>query len=490
MRDYDRKDITGLRNYLVSLIDAFIEQYGVRNWSDRNESDMGMLFLELAAGMSDMLDYYLDKQALENYLPTATVRRNLKRIVSLVDYQLMGPVPSRVPAVFELSRHMDFDFTIPKYFQVSYSRGRGNIYYATSEDILVPAGTTTIRADLLQGIVNEVNMTVADLTRNRKVTLDSTSVAQSSVCVFIGGEEWTRVDDVLIEDVFGRKFSVYEDIDDRPVVEFGYSYEDYLPKRGDGTTDIDAPVVIKFLNTAGAHGNVSAGKIDTIEGSLEVNGHDIASLMSVSNLQDSVGGRDREDMESARIMAPHVWHSERRMTTEADYRRFIEGIDGVQRAQVITWETDEGKYIYVPYQVSVYVLPDGDGLYTPKPEFLSAITEAISPYLWCSIDLYVLPAVIRDIDVKVLIDTGTDRHYNYSGLREEMELLFGDFFEKEKRSFGEKFTIGQLEAVARQSTLVNRVTILEPSSIVELERYEFPRLGNLEIEIKNGLVDE
>lgn len=492
MNDYDRKDITGLRNYLVSLIDSFMEHYGIRNWSDRNESDMGMVFLELAAGVTDMLNYYIDKQVLEDYLPTAKIRRNLKRIVSLVDYQLLGPIPSRTNALFTLDHHLDFDFVVPKYFQVSYDRpGKGNIYYATTEDITIPAGTRSFKVGLIQGITKSINMTVADLIKSRKVRLNDSNVAQGSVTVIIDGEEWTQVADVLIEDVFGKKYSVYEDIDDRPVVEFGYSWTEFLPEITDEVVPRDhqnVPVIIKYLCTEGSHGNITAGRIDTIESSLVVNDVDISSIMQVTNLSDSTGGQDREDMEVARIMAPHVWHSERRMTTKEDYQNFFERFEDVLKVKVVTWD-DKDSGIYVPYQVNAYVLPTGEG-YIPSPEFVAKLREAIKPYTWCSIDIYVLPPVLKNIDITVSVDTGTDRFYNYSGLQEEIEFNFSEFFEKERRNFGEKITIGQLESVARQSNLVNSVEILSPTSLIDLKPNEFPRLGTLNVEIKNGLIDE
>ena len=493
MNDYDRKDITGLRNYLVGLIDAFMENYGVRSWSDRNESDIGMVFLELAAGVTDMLNYYIDKQVLENYLPTAKIRRNLKRIVSLVDYQLMGPIPSTTTALFTLDHHLDFDFKVPKYFQVSYDRpGKGNIYYATENEILVPAGTRMFKANLIQGVAKSVNMTVADLIKSRKVLIKDNNVAQGSVSVNINNEDWTQVADVLIEDVFGKKYSVYEDIDDRPVVEFGYSWTEYLPEITDEVVPRDhqnIPVVIKYICTEGTHGNVSAGKIDTIESSLVVNDVDIASIMSVTNLNDSVGGQDREGTEVARIMAPHVWHSERRMTTAEDYKKFLERYENVFKVKIVTWNTKGSTIINVPYRVNAYVLPSGEG-YIPSSEFIGKLTEAITPFLWCSIDFRILPPVIHDIDISVKIDTGTDRYYNYSGLNDELHFFFNEFFEKERRSFGEKITVSQLEAVACQSTLVNKAEIISPTKLVELGPNEFPRLGTINIEIRNGLINE
>lgn len=480
LRDYTSRDITGLRNHLVSLIDKIYETYGMGGWTDRNESDLGMVFLELAAGVTDMLDYYVDKQALENYLPTVTARRNLKRIVDLVGYEMEGPKPSRTTAVITLERHMDFDFTIPKYFQVSYSRpGLGNIYYATATDAFVPAGSTAIRVALLQGIVRTVNLTASDLRRSRKLTVESSDVDTDSIILTIDGEEWERVPDVLVDDVFGKKYSVYEDIDDRPVIEMGYHWLEYLPD------DPLAPVEVKFLSTEGAHGKVSAGRIDTIESTLMAGGRDVSSFMKVSNLVNATDGYDREDMETARIRAPHVRHSKGRLTTLGDFEDFCGNIDGILKSKAIDWTVESGRWIGVPYQVSVYILPNDDDAYTFSDSFRQEVKDLMRPYLWCSIDLAVVSAVIRDIDIDITVTTSTEK-INVAGLRQELEEMYRDFFKKERRSFGEKFTVGQLENIAKQSNLVDTVTMEKPTSVIDLDPMEFPRLNDLNITIVGG----
>ena len=75
MKDYTRKDMQEIRKYLVSLVDELCEKYG-NYWTDRNESDLGMFFIELAAGIGDLLNFNIDKNALETFLPTAKQRKN------------------------------------------------------------------------------------------------------------------------------------------------------------------------------------------------------------------------------------------------------------------------------------------------------------------------------------------------------------------------------------------------------------------------------
>ena len=57
---YTGRDIQDLRDYLVNQVMSLTDQ-----WTDFNESDVGMVLIELIAGLGDMLGFYLDKQTLE-----------------------------------------------------------------------------------------------------------------------------------------------------------------------------------------------------------------------------------------------------------------------------------------------------------------------------------------------------------------------------------------------------------------------------------------
>ena len=477
LKDYTRKDISDIRAYLISLIDDLCNKYGTKSWTDRNESDLGMVFVELAAGVADMMNFYIDKQALENYLPTVVQRKNMKRILNLVNYKMRGPEPSRSVALFSLSNHFDFDFTIPKYFQLSYAReGTGNIYYATAEAVDVPAGVTEVQVPIVQGIVRTVNMSVADLMRFRTTTITNDNVANGSIVLTIDGTEWEQVPDVLVDDDFGTKYSVYEDINDQAVIEFGYSWKNYLP------ANLKAPVVLQYLTTEGAHGAVSAGNVNTIEDDLIANGRNIKERLTVTNLYDATGGADREDMEEARIKAPHIVKTKLKIATLEDYRSFAENIQGVYKAQAVDWNTGNGKFVTVPYKVNVYVVPEDELTLIPNMEQREYIYNQFFPYLWCSIELSILPPEIRNIDIIVRVTMNTDIS-NAPGLRSELEGKYRDFFSKNNRSFGETFTVGQIENIARESSFVDSVEVLAPTAPIELSEIEFPNLNNLDIEI-------
>lgn len=487
LKDYTRKDIAEIRQYLVDTIEK-IDNAGA--WTDRNESDIGMVILELMAGVGDMLNFYIDKQALENYLPTVTQRKNLKRILTLINYEMKGPVSAVCTGSINLTKYFGFDITIPKYFQVSYERkNQGNIYYATAQDCQILAGSTNTLVPLRQGIVVTINLQVADLMRTRILTINDTEVAYDSIVLTIDETEWTCVPDVLVDENYGEKYSVHENKDDQTYIEFGYHWREYLP------ADYRKPVQIKYLRTAGGSGAVKEGLIRTVESDLIVvdpkdpdeEEIDITDLIQVNNLEDATGGSDREDMDTARLKAPHIAKTRGLMTTLDDYQAFVDHYPGVYKSACVDWTVENSYFVDVPYKVDAYVVTNDKDVYDANKEFCSELKNAMKEHLWCSINFNVYPAEIVDIDLVVEVYTSTEMA-NRPGLKREVEDIYTDYFNKFNRSFNESFTRGKLEAlVADNSRLTDYVEVLEPDENIKLNEIQFPRLNKLDVYVRDAV---
>ena len=79
--DYTNRDYTSIRNDLLNRASVVLPE-----WTSRDNSDFGMLFVDLVAYMGDILHYYVDQAARESFLETATRRSSLLAIASLLDY--------------------------------------------------------------------------------------------------------------------------------------------------------------------------------------------------------------------------------------------------------------------------------------------------------------------------------------------------------------------------------------------------------------------
>jgi len=81
--DYVTKDYAGFRQGMLDLIPLLLPQ-----WTDRSESDFGVVLIEMFAYVADILSYYQDRVANEAYLSTATQRRSVVELLRLIDYQV------------------------------------------------------------------------------------------------------------------------------------------------------------------------------------------------------------------------------------------------------------------------------------------------------------------------------------------------------------------------------------------------------------------
>lgn len=106
MADLIKKDVSYLgRDFgelRKNLID-FTKQYFPQTYNDFNEASPGMMFVEMAAYVGDVLSYYTDYNLKESLLPQATETKNIMAIASNLGYKPRNTVSATVNLdVFQL----------------------------------------------------------------------------------------------------------------------------------------------------------------------------------------------------------------------------------------------------------------------------------------------------------------------------------------------------------------------------------------------------
>src|ERR671914_504758 len=89
--DYTSRDYVSL---LASMLDLAAQK--LPEWTDRSENDFGRLLLETFAYVGDVILFYQDRIANEAFLETATERRSVIDLLSLIGYTLATPAPASV----------------------------------------------------------------------------------------------------------------------------------------------------------------------------------------------------------------------------------------------------------------------------------------------------------------------------------------------------------------------------------------------------------
>ena len=209
---YTNRDIKALRKELIEYAKTLTD-----DWTDFNESDLGVVFVELMSGIADMLNFYLDKQALEVFLSTVKQRKNGKGILSILGYKFKMMTSCTTTINCEILISDAEEFTIPRYTKVlatSKWLDGEEINYVTAYDYTVPLGTKEFQIPVIQGDAVTTELAVKDIPSNLKIYLSGSNIAEGSIILELDGVEWEEVDDVLLDDEDGPKFSVYETKDD------------------------------------------------------------------------------------------------------------------------------------------------------------------------------------------------------------------------------------------------------------------------------------
>jgi len=96
---YLGKDFGQFRKNLID----FTKQYFPDTYTDFNESSPGMLFLEMASYIGDVLSYYADNNLKESFLHQAEERGNIFDIARMLGYSVKNVVPASVTLdIFQL----------------------------------------------------------------------------------------------------------------------------------------------------------------------------------------------------------------------------------------------------------------------------------------------------------------------------------------------------------------------------------------------------
>jgi hypothetical protein len=96
---YLNKDFSQFRSNLIE----FTKNYFPNTYNDFNESSPGMMFMEMASYVGEVLSYYTDSQLKESFLSNASNRANVLALASNVGYKTKNKIPATVELdVFQL----------------------------------------------------------------------------------------------------------------------------------------------------------------------------------------------------------------------------------------------------------------------------------------------------------------------------------------------------------------------------------------------------
>ena len=255
---YIGRDFSSIRQNLIE----FAKSYYPTAYNDFNESSPGMMFIEMAAYVGDVLSYYVDNQYRETLLHSAEEKKNIFKIAQSFGYKPKLSTPSftvadltiEVPAssidddnyepdtsyalkvdadsIFSSKSGRSFRLMDDVDFAVSTSYDSRVEKISKSEDDIPTHFTLTKKANLESGFKTSETFTFGDAVKFDKIILSKKNVIEIISCVDDDGNTWYQVP-------FLAQDTVFKDVENNST--------NTPDVAGDKTT---APFLLKLIKTA------------------------------------------------------------------------------------------------------------------------------------------------------------------------------------------------------------------------------------------------
>jgi hypothetical protein len=378
------KDFDALRVRLIALAKSVFP-----DWSDFEVASFGNVLIELYAFVGDVITYYLDNQARESRLVTATQRKNVIALARMLGYRLHGARAATAEVVFSLARAALAEVRIPANTVLRTREVTEPVRFQLLSDVVVPAGALQATG-IVENSKTHTQLFDSRGLANLNIVLDYTPYLDGSATISAANGIYVEKESLLNSGPNDRHFVVLVDQNDRATIRFGNGTSGAPPT---GT------LTITYKTGGGSGGNVDAGRIVVIEGTFaDAHGH--AAQVSVTNPEPASGGTDRQSVASAKLLAPESLRTLTRSVTREDFEVNARHVPGVARALMLTSNEDST----IPENSGVlYVIPQGGGMPTPalKNLVLAEVTEVYPCTL--TFQVSVQNPVYKKIDIEARI---------------------------------------------------------------------------------------
>jgi hypothetical protein len=231
---YTNRDFNTFRNALID----YSKTYFPNTFNDFSSDSTGMLFIEMASYVGDVLSFYLDNQIQETFIQYARQEKNLFDLSYMLGYRPKVTTAATVdiamyqqlPAkVIGTSYVPDFDYAlkIPENFQLT-SNENSNIKFITEDvcdfsvsssqnpteiSIYSLSGTDPDRFLLkktrkaISGTINSTTATFATPSKYPVVDINNSNIISVLDCFDTSGNEWYEVLNLAQDMVFTTKIN-------------------------------------------------------------------------------------------------------------------------------------------------------------------------------------------------------------------------------------------------------------------------------------------
>jgi hypothetical protein len=345
--------------YYDSIQEDLLERASriIPEWTSRDASDFGMVFVDLWAYMGDVLHYYVDRAAGESYLNTATQRESVLSIASLFDYIPTGRSSSLGEITLDITNSVGTDTVpvlLPKYTRFLASprvSSASPVIFTLNSGIAITQNITGLYTDVSTNttyIAYAKNLTpqiTATVTEGEKyeefytssgtvgfnVRLDNTGIVRESVEVevtegltgtYVVYSPVTRLLEATSNE---RVFTVEMTPDDYSIIGFGNGVNGVVPPP-------NSTIKVNYRRSRGAAGNLPPYSINSFDSITLSTNSNISGILVVGNTSPTIGGSNSESLELMKVNIPLSFRTQDRAVSLQDYKDLSLSIPGVAKS--------------------------------------------------------------------------------------------------------------------------------------------------------------
>lgn len=240
-----------------------------------NESDPGIILLKVLTGIADKLNYNIDKNALEAFMPSAAQEESMRKLCEMMGYAMKyyRSATTDVTVYFagKPSEWQTDDtagvsvLVLPEFTQ--FTNIDKDIVYTTTEQATFTKSTSSVTIPCIEGIINyceEDNngiITMNNIDDNNRYYLPITQVAENGVFIYnitdnVISTRWEQVDNLNSQEL------------QKKIYKFGYDSKRFLPYiefPSDISSLIEDGLSIAYIASNGLSGNISARTLTRFE---------------------------------------------------------------------------------------------------------------------------------------------------------------------------------------------------------------------------------
>ena len=250
--DYTDKDFDALRERLIALVRSVFP-----DWSDFSVASFGNVLLEMFAFVGDVLGFYLDAQARESRLATATQRRNVIALARMLGFKLQGARAARALVTFSLPASPSAPVTLPAGTQVRTQEVTEPVRFQLLAPVVFAAGGPVVATGMCEHSESHTQLFDASGLGGTDLLLDRTPFLDGAAKVSAGNGAYIEVESLLGSGPNDRHFMVLVDQNDRATLRFGAGSNGAPPS---GT------ITVTYRTGGGPAGNVYAQRLVILEG--------------------------------------------------------------------------------------------------------------------------------------------------------------------------------------------------------------------------------